>query len=103
MIFLGEPFSAARANELGLVTAVVPDQSVWDKATEVAMKLAARPAEALRACKKLIKAREQDSIRQAVTRELNEFAVRVQSAEAKEAFAAFLGKRKPDYSKAKAS
>src|ERR1700722_8271440 len=38
MIFLGEPFSAARANELGLVTAVVPDQSVWDKATEVAMK-----------------------------------------------------------------
>jgi enoyl-CoA hydratase/carnithine racemase len=103
MILLGEPCSAARANEFGLVTAVVPDQNVWEKAAEVAMKLAGKPAEALRSCKKLIKAPEQDSLRQAVSRELSEFAVRVQSAEAKEAFAAFLGKRKPDYSKAKAS
>ena len=103
LIFLGEPFSAARANELGLVTAVVPDQNVWDKASEIAMDLARKPAEALRACKKLIKAPEQDSIRQAVSRELSEFAARVRSAEAKEAFAAFLEKRKPDYSKAKAS
>jgi enoyl-CoA hydratase/carnithine racemase len=45
----------------------------------------------------------QDSIRQAVSCELSEFAPRVRSAEAKEAFAAFLEKRKPDYSKAKAS
>jgi enoyl-CoA hydratase/carnithine racemase len=42
----------------GLVTAVVPDQNVWAKAAEVAMKLAGKPAEALRACKKLIKAPE---------------------------------------------
>ena len=103
MILLGEPFTAARANELGLVTAVVPDQNVQDKATETAMKLAGKPAEALRACKKLIKAPELDSIREAVSSELREFAARVRSAEAKEAFAAFLEKRKPDYSRAKAS
>jgi enoyl-CoA hydratase/carnithine racemase len=102
-ILLGEPFSAARANELGMVTAVVPDPNVWDKAMEAAVRLAGKPAEALRACKKLIKAPEQDAIREAVTRELNEFAVRVRSAEAKGAFAAFLGKRKPDYSRAKVS
>ncbi len=103
MILLGEPISAARANELGLVTAVVADQNVLDKATEVAMKLAGKPAEALRACKKLIKSPEQGSLRQAVSDELREFAARVRSAEAKEAFTAFLEKRKPDYRNANAS
>jgi enoyl-CoA hydratase/carnithine racemase len=101
LILLGEPFSAARANELGLVTAVVPDQNVWTKATETAMKLAGKPAEALRACKKLIKAPDRDSLHQAVSRELGEFAARVRSAEAKEAFAAFLEKRKPGFSNTK--
>jgi enoyl-CoA hydratase/carnithine racemase len=105
MILLGEPISAARANELGLVTAIVPDQNVWTKASEVAMNLARKPAGALRACKKLIKAPDRESIGQAVSRELSEFAARVQSAEAKEAFTAFLEKRKPDFSgtKSKAS
>jgi len=102
LIFLGEPFSAARANELGLVTAVVPDQSVWAKASEVAMKLARKPAEALRACKTLMKAPDRETIDQAANRELSEFATRVRSAEAKEAFAAFLEKRKPGFSNTKA-
>src|SRR5271163_277416 len=48
LIFLGEPFSAARANELGLVTAVVPDQNVWAKASEIAKTLVLKPTEALR-------------------------------------------------------
>jgi enoyl-CoA hydratase/carnithine racemase len=103
LIFLGEPFTAARANELGLVTAVVPDQNVWAKASEVAMNLSRKPAEALRTCKRLIKAPERESLNQAASHEIAEFAVRVRSAEAKEAFAAFLEKRRPDFSKAKAS
>jgi enoyl-CoA hydratase/carnithine racemase len=103
LIFLGEPFSAARANELGLVTAIVPDQNVWARAAEIAMNLARKPAEALRACKKLIKAPDRESMDEAVSRELGEFAARVRSAEAKEAFVAFLEKRKPDFSTTKAS
>jgi enoyl-CoA hydratase/carnithine racemase len=105
LIFLGEPFTAARLNELGLVTAVVPDQNVWAKASEVAMNLARKPAAALRACKKLLKAPDRESIGQAVSRELDEFAARVRSTEAKEAFTAFLEKRKPNFSgtKSKAS
>ncbi|HTB12056.1 MAG TPA: enoyl-CoA hydratase [Bryobacteraceae bacterium] len=102
LILLGEPFSAARANELGLVTAVVPDQNVLAKADETAKKLAQKPAEALRACKKLIKAPDREFIDQAVHRELSEFAVRVRSAEAKDAFTAFLEKPKPDFNSAKA-
>jgi enoyl-CoA hydratase/carnithine racemase len=103
LIFLGEPFSAARAKELGLVTAVVPDQNVRTKAAEIAMNLARKPAEALRACKNLLKAPDRESIHQAVSRELTEFADRVRSAEAKEAFTAFLEKRKPDFSSTRAS
>jgi enoyl-CoA hydratase/carnithine racemase len=103
LIFLGEPFSAARANELGLVTAVVPDQDVWAKSLEIAMKLARKPVEALRACKKLMKAPDRESLDQAVSRELGEFAARVRSAEAKEAFVAFLEKRKPNFSSTKAA
>jgi enoyl-CoA hydratase/carnithine racemase len=103
LILLGEPFTAARAKELGLVTAIVPDQNVWAKASEIAINLARKPAEALRACKKLIKAPDRESIGQAVSRELSEFAARVQSAEAKEAFTAFLEKRKPEFSSTKAA
>jgi enoyl-CoA hydratase/carnithine racemase len=99
LILLGEPFSAARAHELGLVTAVVPDQNVWAKASEIAANLARKPAGALRACKKLLKASDREPMNQAVSRELSEFAVRVRSAEAKESFTAFLEKRKPDFSR----
>jgi enoyl-CoA hydratase/carnithine racemase len=103
LILLGEPFNAARGNELGLLTAVVPDQNVWDKANEIATNLARKPTGALKACKKLIKAPEHDSVRQAVSRELSEFAARVRSTEAKEAFAAFIEKRKPEFNKTKDS
>jgi enoyl-CoA hydratase/carnithine racemase len=103
LILLGEPFNAARAKELGLVTAVVPDPNVWDQAFGIAMKLARKPAEALRACKKLLKAPDREGMSQAASRELSEFAVRVRSAEAKEAFTAFLEKRKPEFSQSKAS
>lgn len=57
------------------MTDVVPDQNVWAKAEEIAMKLARKPADALRACKRLSKARDREAIHQAASRELNEFAV----------------------------
>jgi len=50
-----------------------------------------------------MKAPDRESIDQAASRELSEFAARVRSAEAKEAFVAFLEKRKPDFSSTKAS
>jgi enoyl-CoA hydratase/carnithine racemase len=100
LILLGAPFDAARAYELGLVTAVIPDQSVLAMANETANKLAQKPSGALRACKRLMKDPERENLKQAVGRELGEFAVRVRSAEAKEAFTAFLEKRPPDFTRA---
>lgn len=93
LIMLGAPFNAAVAHELGLVTAVVPDPDVLVEANETAARLVHKPPGALRACKKLMKDPERDGLKRAVGCELSEFAERVRSAEAKEAFAAFFEKR----------
>jgi enoyl-CoA hydratase/carnithine racemase len=92
LVLLGHPFDAARAAELGLVTQVVPDQNVLVTATETAQNLAEKPAGALQACKRLMKRTSREQLEQAVKFEMEEFAVRVRSAEAKEAFTAFFEK-----------
>lgn len=99
LILVGLPFDARRAAELGLVTRVVPDQDVLATATQTAEKLAQKPIEALRACKKLIRLSSREQVEEAIRRENEEFAWRLHSPEAKEAFSAFLEKRPPDFAK----
>src|SRR6201988_2261685 len=65
LIQLGLPFDAVRAAELGLVTRVVPDQKLLATATETAQQLAEKPAAALQACKRLMKAPFRDQLEQA--------------------------------------
>src|SRR5262249_20792732 len=101
LILLGQPFDAHRAAELGLVTRVVPDDKLLATATETAQKLTQKPFGALRACKRLMKLSSRGQLEQAVKVELEEFASRVRSAEAKEAFTAFIEKRAPDFTKIK--
>jgi enoyl-CoA hydratase/carnithine racemase len=101
LILLGLPFDATRAMELGIVTKVVPDQKLLATATETAQKLAEKPASALQACKRLMKQSTREQIEQAMTVENEEFASRVHSADAKEAFTAFLEKRQPDFTRIK--
>ena len=100
LFMLGEPFTAAHAAELGLVTRVVADSQVLLMATETAAKLAAKPSGALRTHKRLIKLESIDPLRAAVSAEGQEFAQRVVSAEANEAFSAFFEKRPPNFAKA---
>jgi enoyl-CoA hydratase/carnithine racemase len=95
LILLGQPFGASRAAELGLVTSVVPDQKLLATATETAQTLAAKPAGAVQACKRLMKGAFREQLEQAVKLENQVFAERVRSDEAKEAFRAFFAKRKP--------
>jgi enoyl-CoA hydratase/carnithine racemase len=103
LLMLGEPFNAARASEIGLVTAVVPVSDLLARASETAQKLARKPATALRACKDLLKRSEREQLKQSVAREMEEFAARVRSADAKEAISAFFEKRAPDFSRTKAA
>jgi enoyl-CoA hydratase/carnithine racemase len=103
LFLLGEPFTAARAAELGLVTRVVPDEHLFATATEAAQKLAAKPGGALRASKRLIKQSFIDQVKATIQVENEVFSERARSAEAKEAFSAFLEKRPPNFNKTKGS
>jgi len=101
LIMLGLPFDAKVATEIGLVTRVVPDEKLLDEAIEVADTLSAKPPGALQACKRLMKRSQREQVAQAIKVENEEFASRVRSAEAKEAFTAFLEKRAPDFTRTK--
>jgi enoyl-CoA hydratase/carnithine racemase len=93
LILLGKPFDASRAAELGLVTQVVADQLAT--ATETARTLAAKPAAAVQASKRLMKRALREQLEQAVKLENDVFAERVRSDDAKQAFLAFFASRKP--------
>ena len=97
LILLGQPFNASRAAELGLVTRVVPDQELLATATKTASALAEKPPRALQACKRLMRSSTREQLERAVKLENEEFSKRVRSAEAKEAFTAFLEKRRPNF------
>jgi enoyl-CoA hydratase/carnithine racemase len=103
LFMLGQSFKAELAAEIGLVTRVVPDSELSATATETAEKLAAKPIGALRAIKKLLKSSQREQIEQAIQLEVEEFSTRVRSAEVREVFTAFLEKRPPDFTKAKAT
>src|SRR5262245_29531309 len=102
LFLLGEPFKAARAAELGLVTRVVPDGDLLATATATAQKLAAKPGGALQASKRLIKQASIDPLKEAIKSESQEFMERVTSAEAKEAISAIREKRPPNFAKSPA-
>jgi enoyl-CoA hydratase/carnithine racemase len=99
LILMGSGFDAKRAAELGLVTQVVSDKDVLEQATETARKLAAKPAAALQASKRLMKQPFREQIKAAMKAENEEFSVQVRSEDAKEALTAFLEKRKPDFTR----
>jgi len=99
LILLGGPFDARRAAELGLVTQVISDKDVLARATETAGKLAAKPPRALQASKRLMKQPFREQIKAAMKAENEEFSAQVRSEDAKEAFTAFLEKRKPDFAR----
>ena len=99
IILLGEPFDAARAREIGLVNAVLPDAEVLDHALGQARRLAGQPPAAVRLAKQLLNRSRAALVGEAMAEEDRQFKTRLVSPEAKEAFGAFLEKRKPDFSR----
>ena len=98
MLLLGEPLDAATAVEWGLVNRVVDDAALMDTAREMARRLAALPPQAVRLTKRLIKHGVPD-VAGRMQEEIGLFSERLASPEAQEAFAAFMEKRKPDFSR----
>jgi len=99
LLLLGQPFTAEKAKEVGIVTAVVPQESLFAEAEKAAATLAALPPQSVQLTKHLMKKRHAQAVRETIAEEVKVFGERLGSAEAKEAMSAFLEKRKPDFSR----
>jgi enoyl-CoA hydratase/carnithine racemase len=98
-LLMGEPFFAEAAQEVGLVNRVVPPTEVNGYAQAQARKLAAKPLTSLIATKRLMKGGDQQAVLQKMDEEGQDFGRMLREPAAKEAFGAFMEKRKPDFSK----
>jgi len=99
LLLFGESFSAEHALDMGLVNRVLPSADLMTYAYTQAAKLVVLPASSLRTTKRLMKARHADAVIAQMIEENDHFSAMLQSPEAKEAFAAFFQRRKPDFSK----
>lgn len=95
LLLLGEPFTPAHAQQLGLITAVCEPSELAGLVETTARKLAAKPHAALRKTKELLK-RGAEPVRDRVKVEVECFNEFLASAAARECMSAFMEKRKPD-------
>ncbi|WP_427915096.1 enoyl-CoA hydratase [Ramlibacter sp. MMS24-I3-19] len=98
-LMLGEPFMAEAALEAGLVNRVLPPTEANGYANGVARKLAAKPSSSLAETKRLMKKGQQQLVQQQIQEEGAIFTRMLREPAAREAFGAFMDKRKPDFSK----
>ena len=97
LLLLGETFGAETAREIGLVNGVGADPLA--AAMAAARTLAAKPPEAIRQSKALLRAPLRERVERVMREEAELFIARLQSEEAQEAFTAFMEKRAPDFSR----
>jgi len=98
-LLLGEPFTAESAMEMGLVNRIVPPSEANSLAQAQARKLAAKPLPSLIETKRLMKKGQMAEVLAQMGEEGESFGRLLQAPHAKEAFSAFLEKRKPDFAK----
>jgi enoyl-CoA hydratase/carnithine racemase len=98
-LLLGEPFMAETAMEMGLVNRIVPPSEANGLAQAQARKLAAKPLPSLIETKRLMKKGQMAEVLAQMGEEGESFGRLLQAPHAKEAFSAFLEKRKPDFAK----
>ncbi len=97
-LILGEPFDAETALLYGLVAEIVDEGTLDARVREIADRVAAKPPEAVRLTKKLLR-NAPSAIAERIAQESALFGERLKSPEAAEAFAAFFEKRAPNFSR----
>lgn len=98
-LLLGEAFFAEAALEIGLVNRVVPPTEVNGYAQAQARKMAAKPLSSLMETKRLMKGGHAKALIERMGEEGHSFRRMLTEPAAREAFGAFMEKRKPDFSK----
>jgi enoyl-CoA hydratase/carnithine racemase len=97
MFALGEAVDARSALAWGLANRVVPLAKLDEEARALALRLAKQPAGAVSTTKRLM--RNPEVLMAQIKAESAQFAARLQTAEAREAFTAFAERRPPDFLK----
>ncbi len=97
-LLLGEPFTAETALEIGLINRIVPPSEVSALAQQQAKKLAAKPLSSIIETKRLMKQADASVVKQRIHDESLSFGRMLSEPAAREAFTAFMAKRKPDFS-----
>ncbi len=98
-LLMGEPFMAEAAQEVGLVNRVVPPTELNSYAQAQARKLATKPLSSLVETKRLMKMGQSAQVLAQIEAEAASFGRMLQAPAAREAFGAFMDKRRPDFSK----
>ena len=96
-LLLGEAFGADEALAMGFVNGVLDDDAVLDHGRAQAAKLASLPATSVRTTKWLMKGDAASDVAARIAKENAAFREMLAAPEAREAFAAFFEKRKPDF------
>ena len=97
MLFSGEPVSAARALEWGLVNRVVAGAALREAVEELVARILAGGPAAIRLQKELVIAWRSADLRTAIGYGINAFAAAYATGEPREGAAAFLEKRPPRF------
>lgn len=92
MLVASEGFSAEQAREAGLIWKVVPAAEVEAETLKLAAALAAKPPEALRISRDLVRG-DRSALLARMDEELKHFVSRLKSSEARAAFEAFMSRR----------
>jgi len=95
MILTGEPIPAAKAQEFGLINAVVPHEKLLEEAFALASKITNKSALAVTACLGSVTRGINVPIDEGLAIEQNYFARMVPTRDIEEGISAFLERRKP--------
>ena len=93
LLVMGRPLAADEAKAAGLINAVVSPDDVAAEAIKAAREIAALPPQAVLASRRLMRG-EPDEIVARIDAEAEQFKARLQSAEARAAFEAFLFRKR---------
>jgi enoyl-CoA hydratase len=97
MILTGEPISGREAYEFGLANHVTAENDVFEKAMNLAEKIAAKSKLTINSVMRLIPYAKTEQFKAGVQSEAREFAEIFGSMDAKEGVQAFIEKRKPNF------
>jgi len=93
LLVMGKPFSGEEAKAAGLVNQVAPAEQVEAEAMKAAQAIAALPPEGVAISRRLMKGGPDEVVKR-IDEEAAAFSARLQSAEAREAFATFFARKK---------